>query len=169
MTTKLFAAAMAILSIGFVLQAFSQEAKEKEKQSKTNPDKAPSLRQPGFVFLELTTTNVADHLEFFKTVADFKVIDNEGNWAWMQSERGDLMFNSGGGAPNKAHPPGTRRVPGVEVGVVVVDLDKTFVAVKPFNEKGFKVVDPIARRPWGPRDFRLLTPEGYYIRFTEPM
>jgi hypothetical protein len=167
MSSKHFAFASAILVLAVLLNAHSQEPKK--TSTKTSPAKNTSLRQPGFVFLELNTATVKDHVEFFKTVADFKEVDVSEKWAWLQSERGDLMFNGSGGTPNKGYPPGTRRVPGVEVGVVVADLDKTFAAVAAFSNKGFNVVDKIARRPWGPRDFRLLTPEGYYIRFTEPM
>ena len=29
------------------------------------------------------------------------------------------------------------------------------------------IFEPIARRPWGLRDFRVIDPDGYYIRVTE--
>ena len=53
---------------------------------------------------------------------------------------------------------------GVEVGLVVADLDKTFAAAK---GQGWKISSGIGLRPWGLRDFRVLSPDGFYLRFTE--
>jgi len=54
---------------------------------------------------------------------------------------------------------------GLEIGMVVADLDKAFAATN--NQPGFPVSSGIVKRPWGVRDFRVLTPDGYYLRFTE--
>jgi lactoylglutathione lyase len=58
-----------------------------------------------------------------------------------------------------------RRPPiGVELVIEVDDIDA-------FHERvaasGWQVAEQLQRRPWGLRDFRLLDPSGYYLRFTE--
>ena len=50
---------------------------------------------------------------------------------------------------------------------VLADLDKAYAAALTFKDKGFAISSGIAMRPWGVRDFRVLTPDGYYLRFTE--
>jgi uncharacterized glyoxalase superfamily protein PhnB len=31
---------------------------------------------------------------------------------------------------------------------------------------GSRMVEPLAARPWGQTDFRLIDPDGYYVRVT---
>jgi len=57
-----------------------------------------------------------------------------------------------------------RSIAGLEVGLVVGDLDQTLVAAKKFD---WRITSGIAKQPWGVRDFRVLSPDGYYLRFTE--
>jgi dihydroneopterin aldolase len=57
----------------------------------------------------------------------------------------------------------TPRGYGVEVVLAVHDLDPLHARA---SELGC-VVSPLERRHWGPRDFRIADPYGYYIRFTE--
>lgn len=155
-----------LFAIGLLIFAAVGPAVSEDPAKKVS---ATSLRQPGFLFLELTVENVADHVAFFGAVADYKPLEQDGKWAWLQSTRGDLMFNGTGGVPGRGQPAGKRRVGGVEIGIVVADLDKCLAAVTKFADKGFRLAEGIARRPWGPRDFRVFTPDGYYLRFTEPM
>jgi hypothetical protein len=69
------------------------------------------------------------------------------------------------GHPFYDPPRGGRRGYSVEVGLVVADLDQTFAAAGKF--KDWKISSGIAKRPWGVRDLRVLSPDGYYLRFTE--
>ena len=50
---------------------------------------------------------------------------------------------------------------------MVADLDKAYAAALKFKDKGWPISTGIVRRPWGVRDFRVLAPDGYYLRFTE--
>jgi catechol 2,3-dioxygenase-like lactoylglutathione lyase family enzyme len=124
------------------------------------------LRQPGFVFVELFTQNLPGYVAFFQTVAGFKLIRNEGTFVQLQSEHSEILLNS-----TKDHPflkgiLGHRRVLAAEIGIVVTDLDKAYAAARKFT--GWKIVAGVVRQPWGPRDFRVLSPDGYYLRLTEP-
>lgn len=127
------------------------------------------LRQSGFVFVELFTQDLSGYINFFQAVAGFKLIRKEGTFVQLQSERSEILLNSTKIFP-KGHPfrgkvPGQSRVVVVEIGIVVADLDKAHATARKF--KGWRLVAGIARQPWGPRDFRVLSPDGYYLRFTE--
>jgi uncharacterized glyoxalase superfamily protein PhnB len=37
-----------------------------------------------------------------------------------------------------------------------------------FEERGVSIRQPLQRKPWGTRDFRLLDPFGNELKFTEP-
>jgi uncharacterized glyoxalase superfamily protein PhnB len=52
---------------------------------------------------------------------------------------------------------------GVEIVIDVGDVDAAFAAVQ---ASGHPTLSPVAERPWGLRDFRLLDPDGYYLRIT---
>lgn len=140
-----------------------------------SPDRAvvesrDRLRKPGFVFVELFTQDLPGYIDFFNTVAGFKLIRKEGTFVQLQSERAEILLNStknlpmGHPCPDKVSRNG--RVVVIEIGVVVANLDRAYVAARKF--KGWTITDGIARQPWGSRDFRVLSPDGYYLRFTEP-
>ena len=61
-------------------------------------------------------------------------------------------------------PASTPRGHGVEVVIVVEDLDAVYAAARGFA----RIVSPLREQPWGLRDFRALDPFGYYLRITEP-
>jgi dihydroneopterin aldolase len=60
-------------------------------------------------------------------------------------------------------PSSTKRGYGVEVVIVVEDLDAVYAEAQSFA----RIVSPLRERPWGIRDFRLEDPFGYYVRVTE--
>jgi hypothetical protein len=133
---------------------------------------ARELRKPGFLFLELNTAKTEDYIAFFGAVMDFKLKSRQQGYAEMETDIGQIMFMSPAGLP-KGHPfydepTGSGRGYGVEIGLVVADLDKSFKEALGFKDKGFKISAGIGMRPWGVRDFRVLSPDGYYFRFTEP-
>jgi len=69
-----------------------------------------------------------------------------------------------GSAPN-AQAPTKVQGPRVEIGIVVDDLDKAFAAAQ--KHEGWTIASGIQKQPWGVRDFRVYSPERYYLRFTE--
>jgi len=136
-------------------------------------EKPASLCRPGFIFPELIVRNVDDHVAFFKAVTGFELTRFEKGYAVLKSERGEIVFMEGQGLPdghpNKIEPKDGRFGFGLELAVVVPDLDKSFAAFKQFEKKRFRLSAGIGRRPWGARDYRVLLPDGYYIRFSEAM
>jgi lactoylglutathione lyase len=64
-----------------------------------------------------------------------------------------------------AHFDGPRGV-GVEIVVEVDDVDAAFNRARGAAVTHGGQVEPLAARPWGQTDFRLIDPDGYYIRVT---
>ena len=57
-----------------------------------------------------------------------------------------------------------RRPPtGVEI---VIEVDYLHVERDRIRLGGWPIEEDIMRRPWGLQDFRVLDPDGYYLRFT---
>jgi dihydroneopterin aldolase len=61
------------------------------------------------------------------------------------------------------HPADTPRGHGVEIIVTTSEIDALYERAKDLDA----VVEPLAVRAWGARDFRIADPFGYYIRVTE--
>lgn len=62
----------------------------------------------------------------------------------------------------KRFPRNTNRGYGVEIVLMVADVEAYYESVKSFAS----VVGPLSLRPWGLKDFRIEDPFGYYIRVT---
>jgi lactoylglutathione lyase len=61
---------------------------------------------------------------------------------------------------------GALRGVGTEICLEVGDIEAVYGAVG--RLVGFRVTEPLAMRPWGLRDFRVTTPDGYYLRVMDP-
>jgi hypothetical protein len=132
----------------------------------------PELRRPGFLFIELVATHVDDYVQFIEAVAGFPVTDRRDRFVTLESDCAEITIMHPDLLP-AGHPfykklLGSGQGLGVEIGLVVPDLDAAYANALKFKEQGFKVSAGIGLRPWGVRDFRILTPDGYYLRFTEP-
>lgn len=62
----------------------------------------------------------------------------------------------------KQFPKDSKRGYGVELVIMVDDIEKYYEQVKEFAN----VVEPLTLKPWGLKDFRAVDPAGYYLRFT---
>jgi hypothetical protein len=174
MKRRFNAIATAGLLFATSLPAHAEDAAKSagEKKSDTaTPTDAPSLRKPGFVFMELGTTRVEEYLSFFASVADFKLRSRQPGYIVAQSDHAELSFIDpkfwANGHPFSGKMTGSGQGIGIEIGIVVADIDKAYAAAVQFKDKGFPISTGIVRRPWGSRDFRVQVPEGYYFRFTE--
>jgi lactoylglutathione lyase len=159
---------LSFIAVGVVCVA---ETPRPQSSSEIDSPTAPGdrLRQPGFLFLELDCRDVAGAIAFFRDVAGFEINRNDGNFVILRSKRGELLLNqlSSPPRPNPAGTPPPAKVQGprVEIGIVVEDLDKSFAAAQ--KHEGWAIAGGIQKQPWGVRDFRVYSPERYYLRFTE--
>ncbi|HEX4130900.1 MAG TPA: hypothetical protein VHZ24_12730 [Pirellulales bacterium] len=139
-------------------------------QPPTGPKPTVELRRPGFVFLELGTPHVDEYAAYFQAVAGFHKTSGDKGFTTLESDVAQIMVMHPDELPN-GHPffrklLGREQGLGVEIGIVVADLDRSFAAAKEHGR--WKISSGIAMRPWGVRDFRAVSPDGYYLRFTEP-
>ncbi len=155
-------AAIAITLCTLIGQAPSSvKAADKPTEANEITKITGQFRKPGFLFLELDCRDLADHIAFFSEVAGFEVRRRAGDFVILHSARGEILLNGKGGEGKPAKYQGPR----VEIGVVATDLDKAFAAAT--LHKAWAIEGPIKPQPWGERDFRVHSPEGYYFRITE--
>lgn len=62
--------------------------------------------------------------------------------------------------------PGERVGKGVEIVLLVENLQELYQQVL---ASGWPLSTPLTKQPWGMTDFRLVDPDGIYIRITEPI
>lgn len=120
--------------------------------------------------LELFVENLDASIRFYEAALGFKLVRRDADNASL--ERGDAVLGLGPIAklPADAEGPGFtqarlagERGAGVEIVLEVDDLD---AALEDVTRAGGRVVEPVRDRPWGLRDFRLIDPDGYYLRIT---
>lgn len=64
----------------------------------------------------------------------------------------------------KQFPQNTTRGYGVEIVIPIENIRAFYGQTKTFAN----IVDHLQTQPWGLKDFRIIDPFGYYLRFTEP-
>lgn len=80
---------------------------------------------------------------------------------YLALERGDVRIGAvtvPGGSMAHRHPP-----TGVEI---VLEVDYLHAERDRLRNAGWPIEEDIMRRPWGLQDFRVLDPDGYYLRIT---
>jgi lactoylglutathione lyase len=120
--------------------------------------------------IELFVIDLDRSIRFYEDALDFVVERSEPDYASLR--RGDAVLGIAPAAKLPPHGPGPGftqerlagvRGAGVEIVLEVDDLDAALARV---DRAGADVAEPIRRRPWGLRDFRLADPDGYYLRVT---
>jgi len=80
---------------------------------------------------------------------------------YLALKRDDVLIGAvavPGGSRAQRQPP-----TGVEI---VLEVDYLHVERDRIRLAGWPIEEDITRRPWGLQDFRVLDPDGYYLRFT---
>lgn len=114
--------------------------------------------------VELFPTNLDAFVSFYVHVLRFAVVkdDRPIGGDYVALRRGDVHIGALR-AWETAHR--HLRLPphGVEIVLETDDLDAERTAVL---RAGWELAEDVVERPWGLRDFRLLDPDGHYIRVT---
>jgi predicted enzyme related to lactoylglutathione lyase len=116
--------------------------------------------------LELFVADVERSAAFYADVLGFaRESESEG---YVAMRRGGAVIGIGRASDlPEAHPLRARADErggvGVEIVLEVADVDASYKAA---NDAGWPVLGPVKQRSWGARDFRLLDPDGYYVRVT---
>jgi lactoylglutathione lyase len=102
--------------------------------------------------------------DFYTNVLGFRIVSDrrDSEAPYLALERGEVRLGAARRPPAPARE--ARRPPiGVELVLEVDDLLGDRARVR---AAGWPVAEEVTARPWGPRDFRLLDPDGHYWRVT---
>lgn len=122
------------------------------------------LRRPGFLFLELRVCDVDVYRDFLVDVTGYRTVRDDAGFVILNTARGEILLSGPAKKPAEIKP-SRKYGTGVEIGLVVADLDAAFAAAK--KHEHWTIADKIARQSWGVRDFRVYSPDGHYLRITE--
>jgi catechol 2,3-dioxygenase-like lactoylglutathione lyase family enzyme len=120
----------------------------------------------GSLRVELFVADLDRSAGFYVEVLGFRVERNDPGYVAVRRGSATIGIGLMSGLP-AAHPilsrSGERGGLGVELVIEVPDVDALYRSVV---ASGWPVATPPGDRPWGLRDFRLLDPDGYYVRVT---
>jgi len=123
---------------------------------------------PGFVFVELYTQSIPEYIAFFQRTVGCRLIRDEGDFVELRLDAAIVLLNAANelpeGHPFRSRLPGHSQGVGVEIGIILADLTSAREAAITFP--GWTVTE-MQRQDWGLTDFRVTSPDGYYLRFTE--
>jgi catechol 2,3-dioxygenase-like lactoylglutathione lyase family enzyme len=119
--------------------------------------------------MELFVSDLPRSVDFYRSVLGFEVERHQEDYASLRD--GSVVLGlvpvtnlpeSGGPGFTRARLAGDRGA-GVEV---VLEVDDLSAAAARVTAAGYPMSEPQQRRPWGLTDFRLVDPDGYYLRIT---
>ena len=119
--------------------------------------------------LELFTSDMKKSVGFYTEILGFEMEGEQMNNAYQPVKRGHVVLGIGPlNKLSKDHHfnPGVQPVQngfGVEI---VLEVDSVAAVYEKVNSSGYPIHDPLKIQPWGLTDFRLVDPNGYYLRIT---
>jgi lactoylglutathione lyase len=125
---------------------------------------AKTFNMPASLRMELFPSSLERFIEFYTKVLRFTVIKHEGEYVYIQR---DDIFLGAIEAPSSetAEEKAVYRQPrkGVEI---VFEVDELEQERDYIVNRGISLETDIRLQPWGLEDFRLVDPDGYYLRIT---
>ena len=119
--------------------------------------------------LELFVEDMDASINFYTGVLGFAVLrEHPGDYASLRC--GDVTL--GIGPISKLPEQGgyfTREIASLRRGVgaeIVLEIDDVDEWYRHVSGCGYPIFEPLQHRPWGLRDFRIVDPDGYYLRLT---
>ena len=120
--------------------------------------------------LELFVADVDASARFYSDALGFRVERDEGDYVHLRRGDAELGLAAAAMLPDRDPAGGfTResvargRGAGVEIVLEVEDLARAAARVQ---AAGYALAEAPQDRPWGLRDFRVIDPDGYYLRVT---
>jgi catechol 2,3-dioxygenase-like lactoylglutathione lyase family enzyme len=117
---------------------------------------------------ELFVRDLEASLDFYSRVLDFVQLEEEADgYVPLGGASGRISLNRWDGLGDdhhfRRHADAARFGVGVELVLEVADLD---AAYRRARESGWPALEPLRQQAWGLTDFRLIDPDGYYLRIT---
>jgi len=118
---------------------------------------------PTSLRLEIFPADLNATVRFYVDLLGFKLVADRRADAlpYLALQRDEVRIGAvtvPGGHRSQRQPP-----TGVEI---VIEVDYLHAERDRLRHAGWPIVEDIMRRPWGLQDFRVLDPDGYYLRFT---
>lgn len=117
--------------------------------------------------VELFVRDVARSVAFYREVLGFAVLrEAPGGYVSMGREGAVLGLNAASHLP-AGHP--VRPAPGDKVGLgveLVVEVGDVAASHAQALAGGWSGISALVDQPWGLTDFRVVDPDGYYVRVT---
>ena len=117
--------------------------------------------------LELFVKSVPDSMDFYTRVLGFETISHKPNdYSVFRLGNIQIALQSQSQLPDD-HPLKPMHHPvglGIEIVLEVENIDLAYARIQ---EENWQLADTLAQRSWGLRDFRVIDPDGFYIRVTE--
>jgi lactoylglutathione lyase len=121
------------------------------------------------VRLELFVQDMDQAIAFYTHVLGFEVLRREAAYASLRN--GSVLVGLGpiaklpdehGGYFTRSKLRAARGL-GVEI---VLEVDDVHAMYEQTQSRGYPIEEPLQKRQWGLTDFRLVDPDGYYLRIT---
>tara|TARA_R110002167_G_scaffold108398_6_gene276808 strand:+ start:3996 stop:4403 length:408 start_codon:yes stop_codon:yes gene_type:complete len=119
--------------------------------------------------LELFSSNVEQSVSFYTRILNFSNESDSINQSYQQLIKGSVILGIGSEAELsddhflKLKGSDARRGIGIEI---VLEVDDVSASYQRVMRSGYPIHAELQDRPWGLSDFRLIDPDGYYIRVT---
>lgn len=119
------------------------------------------------VRFELFTKDPITSVDFYTKILDFKLVYS--NDKYFSIKRDSLIIGIGyadklrDGHYFRPEVITERKGLGLEIVLEVDHIEKEF---KKIQESGYFISEELQKREWGLTDFRLIDPDGYYLRIT---
>jgi lactoylglutathione lyase len=117
--------------------------------------------------LELFVADVAASVAFYRDVLGFTVEREEPDYVPMRLGDVRIAIGAQSGLPPGHHfgPEALGRQKGVGV-EIVIEVDDILACHQLAVESGYPLSRSLTGQPWGLTDFRVVDPDGYYVRVT---
>jgi len=120
----------------------------------------------GGLRIEIFVDDVEGAALFYERLLGFARENQSPGYATLRRGTARIGVGAESGLPD-AHPlkprSDERLGVGVEIVIEVGDIDAAYGTVL---AAGYPILSPLKERPWGQRDFRIMDPDGYYLRIT---
>ncbi|OGK31076.1 bleomycin resistance protein [Candidatus Roizmanbacteria bacterium RIFCSPHIGHO2_12_FULL_33_9] len=119
--------------------------------------------------IELFTSDTKRSIEFYEKVLGFKKILSKPDYDYHNISRDNVhigITSAQKSIENHYFRPElltSRKGLGTEIVLEVDDIELIYNQVK---KSGHPIHDPLTKRNWGLTDFRIVDPDGYYLRIT---
>jgi uncharacterized glyoxalase superfamily protein PhnB len=118
------------------------------------------------VRFELFATDVVALAAFLRDALNFETVRESPGYVEMSAGSVTIGVGPASGLP-PAHPLRASARERLGLGVeIVLETDSIDAWHDRLLGMGYAVAVPLGRRSWGLRDFRLVAPDGYYVRVT---